>query len=182
MAAIAERPCRCKKHASRRAALQLGAALEASALSTRTPYKVRRTRPTQGYPLPCRAHPDAPSQGGAQNQGGCLVPPCYLCPVRRATALAAKAGRPDLSAAALAFAMTVVINSQAGTTADRFRACSLQADRELLESYTSRDFTISHPQENTCLPKSLNQRNFLLLGTHLAAIGLERCSYDTDNG
>jgi hypothetical protein len=48
-------------------------------------------------------------------------------------------------------------------------ACALQGVEALLGRWVSSDFTIARFQENSLLPKSLNQRDFPLPGTHLAS-------------
>lgn len=48
-------------------------------------------------------------------------------------------------------------------------ACALQGVVALLRLWMSSDFTVARFQENSLVPKLLNQRDFLLRGTHLAS-------------
>src|SRR5271169_137666 len=50
-------------------------------------------------------------------------------------------------------------------------ACASQGVVALLRLWMSRDFTVARFQENSLVPKQLNQRDFPLPGTHLASSG-----------
>jgi hypothetical protein len=48
-------------------------------------------------------------------------------------------------------------------------ACALQGVVAFLRQWMSGDFTIARFQENSLVPKLMNQRDFTLFGTHLAS-------------